>query len=60
MEPDARTWIAGHLRKTCAGGEVVHLGQHSAPPPLGGGTCLRNLFAVVRRSGRAQGEGLAS
>jgi hypothetical protein len=53
MEPDPRTWIEAHLRDTCAGGEVVHLGQHSAPQPVGEGTCLRNLFAVVRRSERA-------
>jgi hypothetical protein len=48
MEPDARTWITAHLLETCPGGEVMHLGRHSAPRP-GGGTCSRHLFAVIRR-----------
>jgi SAM-dependent methyltransferase len=50
MEPDPRAWIERHLRRVCPGGDVVHLGRHSAPRP-GGGTCMRNLFAVVRRDG---------
>ena len=62
MEPDPKTWIDAHLRTTCPGGDVVHLGQHSAPRPVGGGTCVRSLFAVIRpgRGDAPQGEAPAS
>lgn len=47
MEPDARTWVAELLRRTCPGGEVRHLGGHQAfdaeRQPA-----TRNLFAVIR------------
>jgi SAM-dependent methyltransferase len=47
MEPDARTWLAGHLAAVCAGGTVEHLGTHAAFGP-DGAPVTRNLFAVIR------------
>jgi hypothetical protein len=44
MLPDASTWLAALLRRTCAGGDVRQLGVHDD-----GGGQLRSLFAVVRR-----------
>jgi hypothetical protein len=50
MLPNARTWLAGYLESTCAGADVVHLGQHEAFRP-DGEPCMRNLFAVIRKDG---------
>jgi hypothetical protein len=47
MTPDARTWLAGYLQRTCPGGRVEHLDRHRAFDPAGR-PCERNLFAVVR------------
>ena len=47
MEPDARTWVAGHLAEVCAGGTVEHLGTHAAFDP-DGAPVTRNLFAAIR------------
>ena len=47
MAPDPRTWLADYLARACEGGEVVHLGLHSAQAP-DGAECGRNLFAVLR------------
>jgi hypothetical protein len=45
MTPDARTWIAALLERTCKGGSVRHLGMHDD-----GSGKLRNLFGVVREA----------
>lgn len=50
MTPEPCDWLAGYLARTCTRAAVVHLGQHEAFGP-DGNTCLRNLFAVIRRSG---------
>jgi SAM-dependent methyltransferase len=47
MTPDPRSWLAGRLARACEGGDVVHLGMHSAYAP-DGTECERNLFAVRR------------
>ena len=47
MTPDPRTWLGEYLARTCASGEVVHLGEHDAFGP-GDRPCRRNLFAVRR------------
>jgi SAM-dependent methyltransferase len=49
MTPDAGTWLAEFLGRTCEGGDVAHLGMHAAVAP-DGSECSRNLFAVVRRT----------
>ncbi|HEY3185761.1 MAG TPA: DUF1698 domain-containing protein [Gaiellaceae bacterium] len=49
MTPDAGTWLADFLRRTCDGADVAHLGMHAAVAP-DGSECHRNLFAVVRRT----------
>jgi hypothetical protein len=47
MTPDARTWLAAYLTKTCPGSRVEQLGTHAAFDPSGR-PCERNLFAVIR------------
>jgi hypothetical protein len=47
MTPDPRTWLAAFLAETCEGGDVAHLGTHSAVAP-DGSDCERNLFAICR------------
>ena len=49
MEPDARTWVAELLLRTCAGGEVRHLGVHQAFD-ADRRPATRNLFAIVRQN----------
>jgi hypothetical protein len=58
MEPDPATWIQRHLRETCPGGDVVSLGRHTALRPEGG-TCVRSLFAVIRRDAPTAIDGAA-
>jgi len=47
MTPDARSWLAAYLAKTCPGSRVEQLGTHAAFDPAGR-PCERNLFAVIR------------
>jgi Methyltransferase domain len=47
MEPDARTWVGGHLAEVCAGATVEHLGEHAAFGP-DGAPVTRSLFAAIR------------
>jgi hypothetical protein len=48
LEPDARTWLAGYLGRTCPDASIIHLGCHDAGIDNGGRPAARNLFAVVR------------
>jgi hypothetical protein len=47
MQPNPRAWLERYLTATCAGAEVLHLGEHDAFDAEGR-PARRNLFALVR------------
>ncbi len=45
MEPDPKAWLTQYLSEACPGGEIRHLGSHTASDAE---AYLRHLFAVLR------------